>query len=68
MSEIPVWFGQEEFYLILYTVWFFLIVWLFSSLTKIGLDWRHLLAIFVFPVYLQYRWKLRKERKKHVED
>jgi len=32
--ELPTWFGQDEFYIILYTIWFFLIIWLIINLIK----------------------------------
>ena len=61
MSDIPSWFGRQEFYYVLYTVWFFLGVWLFKILTGIGLRFRHLLGVIVLPLWLydKIRSKIR---------
>jgi len=36
MDSLPGWFGQGEFYVIIVTIWFFLISWIIVNFLKIG--------------------------------
>jgi len=34
--DIPSWFGQFEYYLLIATIWFFIIGWLGTNLIRVG--------------------------------
>ena len=35
MTELPGWFGVQEFYFIIATVWFYLICWVVVNITRV---------------------------------
>lgn len=36
MTEIPTWFGLQEFNLIIGTIWFYLIAWIVVSIVRVN--------------------------------
>lgn len=60
MTEIPAWFGKNEFYLLIITVWFFLISWMAVNLIKVGG-----IKLNIKDKYLKIKtwWVKRKENK-----
>lgn len=58
--EIPIWFGVNEFYAIIYTVWFGLACWVAVNLIRVKFDIKS--KILSFKQWLEKR-RVKKEEK-----
>lgn len=59
--EIPTWFGVNEYYALIYTVWFGLASWIVVNLIRVKFDIKS--KILSFKQWLE-KWKLKREEKK----
>ena len=57
--DIPNWFGITEFYAILGTVWFFLIVWLIVNIIKVKKE----IKVKEWTTKIKSWWSERKKKK-----
>lgn len=63
MTEIPSWFGQQEFYFIIATTWLFLISWVTVNFIRVkatNLDIKK--KIISFKLWLKKRKEIRENK------